>query len=292
MYIEKRNLEFQNKIDTQNATIQIQNNKLGIIEKEKLEFQNKIQTQNATVENQNKELKDMMSNESSKTNRTKEILENQLKDLEKQIGSLNQFAEDMSILHLTLSEPLIRLNIPGTDQNKDDTKGKKHNWNDFTEEISKRHDVLDYVVNLKKAVALYSRTVFPKDHATRFYFAYCMIPSDFFYYGNLLKVLCPFQIPYVSLKVFKTQTEFQRELGTKRYVQNSPDVASYIDEQNGIFSVVVIHDSKNVTLYHSTDENQHFKIPCDGTLVNNIRKTGDGPDLWNEFGYFIFCFLH
>ena len=102
-----------------------------------------------------------------------------------------------------------------------------------------------------------------------------------------MKLECPYNLHYVSLNVFDNYNEFEKELETKRYTQNSHDVASYVDVNDDTLNVVVFRHFKNVTLYHSTDENKNLKIPCDGTRVNVMQKLDDD-DGFHKFGVFIF----
>ena len=265
--LEKQN-ENHFEIETQNYTIENQNKKLESIEKKNLELQNTIEIQNATIENQQKklmELEKLMNNES---NCKKEALDNQLKDLVKQIGTLNQFAKDMSKLHLTLSNPSIHLNCPTLDQKVYEERQEIKQWNNFAEEISKRNDAPDYLEILKKAIALYSLSIFPRDHWNRFRIACNMLPSGNFRFRYVLKMNAPFDVHYVSLKVFEDINRFEKELRTKRYLQNSHRVASFPDAKTRTLTIAVLHQSKSTTLYHSNDENMNLKIPGDGTLVD------------------------
>ena len=307
--IEKKYFELQNKIETQITIIETQNEKLDGIEKN-LESQNKIETQITTTEKHSKKLKQieekleilesegekefdeiekLMHEESNKTNRSRELVENQLKDVAKQIETLNQFAEDMSKLHLTLSDPLIRLNYPINQKEYEEEKQIKR-WYHFTDEISRmRNNIPDYVKNLKKAVASYSLTVYPRDHSDLFMYASLMLSCDNFNVNDLLKLECPCIVHYVSMKVFAEYKEFENELKTKQYMRSSQRVASYCDVNNSTFNVAVHHDSTNIILHYSADENKHLKIPIDGTKVDVKQKPGDG-DGFYKFICFIFYF--
>ena len=280
--LEKQN-ENHSKIETQNE-------KIDCIEKENLELQNKIEMQNSTIENQNKKLKELhhLKNNESKIDSKNEILENKLKDFKKQIENLNQFAEDMSKLHLTLSHPIIHLRRPIVDRKEYEEAKEVEQWNDFTEDISKRNDVPDFVVNLKKAVALYSRTIYPREHWNRFLIASQMIPKNFIF-NNLLKLECPFLVYCLSVKVFDEYSEFEDEYKSEPYIKNTESVASYCDVDNFMFNVILYHELiiKNLTLYHSTDEKKHLKISCDGTRVDVSKSVHDNCG-YNKFGCFIF----
>ena len=302
--VERKNLELQNKIESQNIIIEKLNTtvkeltkKVEILENKGNEMRNKNE-QNMKKSNEHFEsLEKLIKNESSETNLKSIFLENQLEDLKKQIGALkkqigalNQFAEDVSNLHLTLSNPLIRLNYPTVNQKEYEERKEFKQWTNFTKEISKRNDALAHVANLKKAVASYSRTVFPKNHSDRFKIASHMLSSDIINV-NLLKLECPYNFRYVSIKLIHKYDEFQQILGTKRYFQNSHRVLSHPDVNNDIFNVFLYDGSKNVTLFHSTDEKRHLKIPSDGTIVNMQKHCDDGDDNgFYKFKFLIFYF--
>ena len=277
--LEKQN-ENHSKIETQNYTIENQNKKLESIGKKNLELQNTIKTQNATIKNQNKKLMDLEDLIINKSNFTKNIGNNQFKDLEKQIGTLNQFAKDMSKLHLTLSNPSIHLNYPTLDQKEYEERQEIKQWNNFTEEISKRNDAPDYIEILKEAVVSYSICIFPRDYLDRYRTASSMLQSGIFHPKHFLKIYSPFDVNYVSLKVFDDMSRFDKELRTKRYLQNSHGVASFPDAKTRTLTIAVLHGSKSTTLYHSNDENKNLKIPRDGTKVD-MENLDDGAGFQN-----------
>ena len=121
-------------------------------------------------------------------------------------------------------------------------------------------------------------------------FASLVLPySNKLFINRYLKLSCLDIVDYVSMKVFKINSAFENELNTEQYVQSSQRVASYYDSRNKSLNVAVHHHRKNVTLYHSADENKNLEIPCNGTKVNVMKRPGDDFS-YQKFYCFIFYF--
>ena len=100
--VERKNVVLDEKVETLSK-------KLETIEKDNFKLIEKVKTQNVILEKQNEE-KIELDRKVDEIEKTKQDIENQLKDHENKIEALTLFSKDLSRLHLTLSHPNIRYN--------------------------------------------------------------------------------------------------------------------------------------------------------------------------------------
>ena len=287
--VERKNVVLDEKVETLSK-------KLETIEKDNFKLIEKVKTQNVILEKQN-EAKIELDRKVDEIEKTKQDIENQLKDHENKIEALTLFSKDLSRLHLTLSHPNIRYNRQQyfffyegeykIDTNED-IRNSALRWNTFTKEITERDEKFDgceFLQNLKKSIQLYSTSVYPNEHSLRY--KLCIMNKFYDLSRNNLKIPWLFNGPYISFKVCNTTKMYRSELQTKNYVQHNDFVASYIDIRTRCLNVIIGgRTPKHILLIHPTDINKTMVVPADGTQIKiHDHKT------WNIFGFYLF-YLH
>ena len=317
--LQKKNIELDSKLDRAEKTnvklvekIGYLGKKLELVEKHNCELVEKIESQNAVLANQikqiqsteekmellEKKLDEIEKSTNKGFQRSKQEIENQLKDYENKIEALTLFSNDLSRLHLTIGHWYIQRNYQQyfifsegeySKCNFGETKRiEETTWNTFTKEIAerdKRFDGCDFLRNLKEAITNYSKSVYPKKHYDRY--GLCIMNKFNDLWNNNLKIKCSLVSRYISFKICQTIDMFDKELQTKKYlVRHNDRVASYDDYVNDCLHIVVFHDQiKRVLLIHPDDENKITIVPNDGTR----SYIGKG---WNKYEFYLFYLVH
>ena len=166
-----------------------------------------------------------------KEQHSKEV--NQIKD---NIENLQKFADTISELHLTLSNPKLRRNENLYDtlfQNKYNVNQDAMKWHNFLKQVNAKDNEnkkCNYLETLKTSINQYSQTVYSPKYEERFHNVCCVAPKglifgDYYY----VKIECGDDIRSIYFKDFTNRQKFYDEINERksRLVCNGDHLYSY-----------------------------------------------------------------
>ena len=202
---------------------------------------------------------------------------NEVNENKRNIDNLQKFADTVSKLHLTLSQPLLRKNdhydIPLFKEIYDG-QGFVKEWNKIVDRVNEDGRVnCQYLENLRNSINQYSETIFSRAYKERFRNLCYTTPIGTGY--PFVRIGCRTSIKFIRVKSFNQMGDFNREVrknNERRYckVQNVQYVFSYYDNNDIIY--VVLWGRYNVQLLHKSDEGKKINLPNGEVVkVENIK---------------------
>ena len=194
----------------------------------------------------------------------------------KNIKNLQTFSEQVSKLHVTLSEGILRRNHHHSltlFQEEYDKNNEVTLWNKTIEEANKDDNTCHYLKTLTESMNRYKLTIYPSTYKERFENFVYSLPEGV-YFNGFFKITC---LPKsLRVKLLNTSKKFQDEVernDERRFlkVQNDPCFFSYY---YGGYLNVVMWCSVKVHLLHETNEENKIKISHseEGHVINDVSE--------------------
>ena len=202
------------------------------------------------IENNEKEL-------SEKSNQNKENIE-----------KLEKFADTISRLHHTLSNPSLRTNQDyhwTLLQENYDQDNDVMEWNHFVEESNAIKDCkCDYMGKLRDSINKYSATVYNRKYEKRLKIFCHTTPLGTSY--PFIRIGCENCYKSICVKTFEKLEHFENEIrrnNRKKFckIQNNHFTYSYFDFVGDTLHVVLWAKSDKVYLLHNSKEEEKMELP-------------------------------
>ncbi|XP_066910201.1 restin homolog [Clytia hemisphaerica] len=190
------------------------------------------------------------------------------RDLAREILNLKIFAERISKLHLTLSEPAVRGYEVGDKflgQIQYEQKDEVRRWIKFADEIYVSKDEgCGYLKDLKEAITEYRKSIYCGAWNQRllqmtFYGMEC---------GQVLNryvkiVSSLIVVKMISVKVYQTIEDYEKVVRKEKWCKHSHHVASYFDRYGSCLFVAIFYpmEYRNVYILHAQDEEKKLSVP-------------------------------
>ncbi|XP_066933840.1 uncharacterized protein [Clytia hemisphaerica] len=283
----QENVDLKKKVQKQESVIKDNARNIERIEEEKSHLNRYISEQKNTIQDFGINV-DMMKKENlEKTSELKAIdietkrngntissLKQDLQIQKKKSSSLEKFAEQMSLLHKTLSQPrswfgkyTTALVDAVVDANYEDHNGASE-WFKFIDDCYKSEDECSYLKIFREALNRYENVIYPKNWSSLLNHT-CLVLNV----GKVIDyvVLLPANpMRKISMTLAKSQEEFNTITKQEKWCKYSEIIAYYRDwDRQCLYVITYLPIAlKTIWLLDQSKKDKRRELPINGEIVN------------------------